>query len=56
MLKGRSNRAVFFEVPFMFGRETLTGVSVVDLFCLSDVRVVGMFWYLLNILLIKCNG
>ena len=56
MLKGRSSHAVFSEVPFMYGKETLTRVSVVGLFCSSDVQVVGLLLYLLNILLIKCIG
>ena len=56
MLKGRSSHAVFSEVPFMYGKETLTRVSVIGLFCSSNVQVVGLLLYLLNILLIKCIG
>ena len=56
MLKVLSSRAVFFEVPFMYGKETLTRVSVVGLFCSSDVQVVSLLLYLLNILLMKCIG
>ena len=56
MLTGRSSRAVFSKVPFLYGKETLTRVSVVGLFSWSDVQVVGLLLYLLNILLIKCTG
>ena len=54
MLKGRSNRAVISEVPFMYGKGTLTRVSVVGLLCSSEVA--ALLLCLVSTLLIKCTG
>ena len=53
MLKGRSNRAVISEVPFMHGKDTLTRVSVVGLLCSSEV--VGLLFETFSNMLFKEN-
>ena len=53
MLKGRINRAVISEVPFIYGKDTLTQVSFLGLF---DVVLVGLLLCLVSTLLIKCTG
>ena len=52
MLKGRSNRAVISEVPFMYGKDTYSGFSWFVVF----VEVVGLLLCLVSTLLIKCTG